>query len=546
MNSTGIVAGSGNAMELLATYEQQSPAGGQHALATLLAALQNRHERDWLECVQHFVLRGRAGEAQQLLASARAVFPASTQIAFAFAGLQASAGRDDAAEALLCDVLARDPAHAAAALLLAEVLRKQARMTAAAHVLRACFVPRRHSAELLIRALELLDDCGRKGDAAALAQDEIAAGCDDPRIHAYAATYLIQLGEFARARERYLFAYLHSPHAPEWEVPFGLASTQRYRDPDHADFGLFQACLGREDLSPRARATLLFAMGKAFADVGDFATAARHLAQANDIGRVLWPWSRKQWRRGIDARMQAARFPARTQTRRDFVPVFVVGVPRSGTTLVAELLARYPQVCNRGESHWIWSLSQRLPPGKNPEAALLDTLAREYERQLRQDDAADARWFVDKQPLNVLHVGFIMAMFPNARIVYCRRGARDTALSLWMQYFREPGYGFAYDFADIAALQQGCERMMAYWLKQFPDAIRTLQYEDLVADPLHGIAALADWIGLGSGTPVQDGQPAPINTASVWQARQPVYSSSVGRWREWERFVPELLQFSGA
>ena len=145
MNSTGARAASGNAMELLAAYEQQSRAGGQRALGTLLDALQGRHERDWLQCVQHFVLRGRGGEAQQLLAAARAVFPASTEIAFALAGLQSSAGRDDAAEALLRDVLARDPAHAAAALLLADVLRKQARMAAAAQVLRACFVPRRAS-----------------------------------------------------------------------------------------------------------------------------------------------------------------------------------------------------------------------------------------------------------------------------------------------------------------------------------------------------------------------------------------------------------------
>src|SRR5262249_36157818 len=162
------------------------------------------------------------------------------------------------------------------------------------------------------------------------------------------------------------------------------------------------------------------------------------------------------------ARMQAPPLRARAVLDDAFVPVFIVGAPRSGTTLAAELLSRRAQVCNRGESRWIWSLSQKLASGGKPDADLPDALAHEYEKQTRQDDAGSARWFIDKQPLNLLHVGLIMALFPQARIVYCVRNARDTALSLWTQFFREPTYAFAYAFADIAALQQGCERLMTH------------------------------------------------------------------------------------
>ena len=539
------IATQSSAAELLAAYEQQRAAGDPpRAWAALLDALHARAEHDWLDCAQAFVLRGRAGDAQQLLENARRRFPESAPIGFALAGLWSRAGRPDEAEVLLREILASDGSHAAAALLLADLLRHQARPAAAARVLRECFVPHRHGPELVIRAMELLDEQDRKADAAAIAEAEISAGCIDARIHAYAATYLIQLGEFAQAHERYLFAYANSPQAPEWEVPFGLASTQRYRDVEHADFKLFRACLDRSDLSPRARTTLLFGMGKAYADSGDFDSAARYFTQANELARTLWPWSRKQWRRSVDARVQAPSSPLRSIVDGDFVPVFVVGVPRSGTTLAAELLSRHPSVCNRGESPWIWNLNRRLPPRGKADGALLDSLATEYMRQLRQDDAPQARWFVDKQPLNLLHIGFMLAMFPNARIVYCVRGARDTALSLWMQYFREPSYGFAYDFADIAALLQGCERMMAKWRKLYPDSIHTLCYEELVAQPQASIATLNAWIGIPeSATEQNDERPAAIATASIWQARQPVYTSSIGRWRAYAPFVPELLQF---
>lgn len=543
MNIENPAAVKSSGPELFAAYEQQRPSDEQHAWATLLAALQPRGESDWLDCVQRLVLRGRSGEAQRLLEAARQRFSDSNDVALALAGLCSSAGREDEAEALLREIFARASDHAAAALSLSDLLRKQARTAAAAEVLRACFVVHRQPLDLAIRAMELLDDCERKADAAAIAEAEIAAGCDDPRMHAYAATYLIQLGEFERARERYLFAYARSPLAPEWDVPFGLASAQRYRDAAHNDFELFRACLARNDLSARARATLLFGMGKAYAEIGDTARAAQHVAQANELARTLAPWSRKQWRRSIDARLQARVPTARADTDSDFNPVFVVGVPRSGTTLAAELLARLPLVCNRGESPWIWTLSQRLAQAARTDTATLEELAREYERQLRRDDAAQARWLVDKQPLNLLHVGFVLAMFPGAKIVYCRRNARDTALSLWTQYFREPGYGFAYDLADIAALQQGCDRTMAHWRARYPASIRELRYEDLATDPTARMADLAEWIGIPSHA-VSDAGPSAINTASVWQARQPVYTSSIGRWREWAPFVPDLLRFS--
>ena len=541
MSSTSATTDAG--ARLLADYDRAAAATTEaQARAALLGALSALDEGAWLDCAQRCVLRGRADLAIAVLREASARFAQSASLAFALAGLYRSGGRDAETELLLRRVLAARPGDAAAALMLAELLRSAAKTAGAAQVLRACFHAQRQSPEILIRAMELLDDCERKADAAALAEEEIARGSIDPRIHAYAASYLIQLGEFATARERYRFAYAHSAQAAEWDVPFGLASAQRYVDKQHADFALFASCLARSDLSARARTTLLFALGKACDDVGDIAQASKHFGAANELARSLWPWSRKQFRRSIDARMQAPPIPARTVHNDAFVPVFIVGAPRSGTTLAAQLLSRRAQVCNRGESRWIWALSQKLPPGGNVGGRLLDALAREYELQTRQDDAGSARWFIDKQPLNLLHVGLIMALFPQARIVYCVRNARDTALSLWTQFFRETTYAFAYDFADIAALLQGCERVMAHWQKRHADSIRVLRYEQLAADPQTQIDALAQWLDLPRDDGEAGGSESAIGTASVWQARQPVYTRSIGRWRAYAEVLPELLQ----
>src|SRR5262249_41100719 len=131
-------------------------------------------------------------------------------------------------------------------------------------------------------------------------------------------------------------------------------------------------------------------------------------------------------------------------------------------------------------------------------------------------------------------------------IVYCRRNARDTALSLWSQSFLEDVQGYAYDFADIAMVMRDSERLMELWHKHYADAIREVRYEQLTHDPDGVIAALCAWIGLAPGTwSAGAAKPATsISTASLWQARQPVYTRSVARWRNYAEFVPELLKFS--
>lgn len=506
-----------------------------------------RSEQEWLEQTRASILRGDSATAESLLSIALMEHPRSFELRRVQAGIYRQTHRDAQAEPLLRELLAERPNEAGTAFTLSRMLVDQGRTCAAAMVIRTCFENGRHDAELAIKAVELLDDCNRKRDAAVIAERAIADHPQDPRLHAYAGMLQLQLGAFEQAREHYLLALEHGSQACEWHVPHGLASAQRYQDSDHPDFARFRECLQRDGLSDKARSTLLFALGKAHEDIRDYAKAADYFRQANALAHALNPWSRRDWRRAVEARLDAKPITHPLDSSGDWAPVFIVGMPRSGTTLVAELLSQHPQVCNRGELPWIARLAQQPELAIAPDRTMLEHAAAIYAAQTRQDDATGARWFIDKQTLNFRYIDLILAMFPNAKIIHCQRGTRDIALSLWTQSFVEDVQGYAYDFADIAVVMRDCERLMAHWRKRYPESIRAVHYEELVANPQSVIAELGEWLTLPEvDAPVAEkgNSSASISTASLWQARQPVYTRSVQRWRAYADYIPELLKFA--
>jgi tetratricopeptide (TPR) repeat protein len=509
----------------------------------------SRTEQDWLKSVRTLVLRGDLPAAQESIARARADHPGSIELRRTQAGIYQQSGRAAEAEALLRELLGQDPGDAAAAFALARMLSKQGRMAAAAATMRACFTgsENRRDPDLVINAVELLDNCDRKADAAAIALSAIGENPEDVRLYAYASMLQMQLGQFEQARQHYLFALKHDERAWEWHMPIGLSSAQRYANRGHPDFALFHDGLQRKDLSEKARSELHFALGKAYDDIGDYEEAARHLREGNAIVHRLTKWSRKDWRRSIEARLAAKPIRHKVEPSAHFTPVFIVGMPRSGTTLLAELLSRYPRVCNRGELPWIANLAEQGDLIDNDDEKALQRAAAIYTAQSRQDDADDAHWFVDKQPLNFRYVDLMLAMFPHAKVIYCQRGERDIALSLWKQCFTKDVQGYAYDFDDIALVLRDCRRLRSHWCGRFPDSVRITHYEDLVSDPSATVASLAQWIGLPTPSTHDDaaGRPASqISTASLWQARQPVNTRSIERWKRYAAYVPELVRIA--
>lgn len=511
--------------------------------------IDTRDEQVWLSEIRAQVSCGDVQHAQVMLTKALNDYPTSIELRRLQAGLFQQAGRSAEAEAIFHKLLAQSPGDTTSAFSLARTLKEQGRVAKLASVLRDCLAheTNRGDANLAIAGIEFLDDCERERDAAAIAQAAIADIPDDPRLHAYAGMLEIQLGDFEQARQHYLFA-LHDARAWEWHVPIGLSSAQRYTTHDHPDFALFSTGLQRDDLSDKARAELHFAAGKARDDIGEYEVAARHFREGNSIAHRLTKWSRKSWRRAVEARLSTQSVGHPPEHSDDFMPVFIVGMPRSGTTLLAELLSRFPKTCNRGELPWIALLAQRPELVGNPDLAALARAAAIYASQSRRDDAEEARWFIDKQPLNFRYLDLMLAMFPHAKIVHCQRSPRDTASSLWMQCFREEVQGYAYDFADIALVMRDEEKLMSHWRELYPQSIYVVRYEDVVTAAEETINALGAWIGLPAHGPIAldplSGGARTISTASLWQARQPINVRSIGRWKHYVPHVSELLRFS--
>ncbi len=435
------------------------------------------------------------------------------------------------------------PADPGQARRLAHQLREQGRLDAASTVMLA--LGRQHvgAPAVVFDCVQFIKQCGRHAEAAELCELQLASGVASPPLHMLAGSVEHELGHFDKARTHYLAALGAGVNLNEWFALQALSNTQRYADADHPDFALFESQLRLPALTPRARASILFALGKACDDVADYARAAQALREANALVKGGVSWSRTAWQRFVESQLAAPPVPTAMATTAGCVPVFIVGMVRSGTTLVADRLGRRPGVRNRGELPFIAHLAQRLiQQGLTRDPAALEHARQIYLAHLCQDDAP-AHWYVDKHPLNFRYLDQLAMLFPQARVIYCRRDRRDNALSIWSQLFAHSDNDYAYDFDDIAGYVAGCERLMAHWQGTLALPIHIVDYERMVGEPEATLAGIDRFIGLPDTGETGDATAAAaaISSASMWQARQPIYHRSAGRWRDYAPFVPELI-----
>ena len=313
-----------------------------------------------------------------------------------------------------------------------------------------------------------------------------------------------------------------------------------------------------DDYRGAVRAQLHFALGKAYQDTGDIASAASNYARGASIQLLTSDFDESE-----DVALYTAMHDYVNPTLLGSLqylghssdqPIFVLGMPRSGTTLVEQILASHPDVCAAGELPYIsealegmylnagWKLGHPGGPEMPPDA----TLKQRAEYYLARVEATVAlggrRHFTDKLPENYYNLGLIAKMFPNARIIHCRRDPVDTCISCYNTLFAVKHY-WSYDFGSLGRTYRRYWDLMQHWRDVLPGRFLELRYEQGVEDIEQQARKLLEWCGLPWNDQVLRfyENDRPVNTASVSQVRQPIYSSSVGKWKKWEPYIQPLL-----
>jgi tetratricopeptide (TPR) repeat protein len=338
---------------------------------------------------------------------------------------------------------------------------------------------------------------------------------------------------------------------------WGLANLKNYRF-DEQDISALQAQLAARDLPASDRVQLLFSLGKAYGDVGRYAESFDAYGRANAVRRM---------QSSYDPAVTAAQvlkckvfftsefFRARAGSGSNAEgPIFIVGMQRSGTTLLEQILASHSEIEGAGELPNLRFMARRLEdtigrrvgvdyPGvlAHLDIGEFKRLAAEFLEETLPRRPLGRRFFVDKDPFNFWHIGFIQLALPNAKIIDMRRHPLGCCFSNFTTIFLH-GLAHTYRLADLGQFYAGYVEMMAHYDRVIPGRVHRIFYEELVADPEKEIRRLFDYLGLGfedSCLRFHENRRA-VNSASSEQVRMPIYDEALDHWRHYEPWLGPL------
>ncbi|MHA7871596.1 MAG: sulfotransferase family protein, partial [Hyphococcus sp.] len=312
--------------------------------------------------------------------------------------------------------------------------------------------------------------------------------------------------------------------------------------PDDPGLAHMSGLLARDDLGQDDRAQIHFALGKAYDDIGDCDAAFEHFANGNRLRKQLL---------GYDIDADKALFQRLTSAFQNTgentinaagagpTPVFIVGLPRSGTSLTEQILASHSAVYGAGELETLELLI--APKGATPDEIcdIDDTALRDNYLSAIQSLAAGKRFVTDKLPLNFRWIGHIRRAIPEAKIILVERDPRATCWSIFRHYFATSGNGYAYDLNDLAEYYALYKDLMAHWRRLYGDSIYSFSYERLVADQETQTRNLLNFVGLeweDRCLAFHETDRA-VATASNLQVKRSLYAGSSEQWRRYEKHL---------
>lgn len=313
-------------------------------------------------------------------------------------------------------------------------------------------------------------------------------------------------------------------------------------------------------LASRSHYGLYFTAGQLYDDIGDYDRAFDFFRRGNEIKPRTYDraFAEKQFD-AVTTTFTKALFERLSGIGSDSRrPIFIVGMPRSGTSLTEQVIASHPGVTAAGELREIQSIANALPELMDvttPYPECVPELTREsaakaagqyldFLAELAPDETLRV---TDKMPQNFMHLGLIALLFPNARIIHCNRNPLDTCLSCYFQNFAASGLQFAYDQDNLAHYYRLYRRLMAYWREALPLSIHELHYERLVSDPELEIRRMLEFCDLPWDDACLDHTRSGVRTltASYDQVRQPIYTKSKQRWRHYKKHLKPLINGLG-
>ena len=314
-------------------------------------------------------------------------------------------------------------------------------------------------------------------------------------------------------------------------------------------------CYAKPAISDEQRMHLAFGLGKAFEDLHQYEKAFSFFAEGNSIKRGSYSYSiddHGNFFKKLEEAFDSSLF-AKYQGRGcdDETPIFILGMPRSGTTLVEQILASHRQVHGAGELGTLGRIVSSYFDKRNgvefPESirqvdgADFERPGVEYIQAIRRH-SLDIRFITHKMPRNFIYIGLIKLMLPDAKVIHCRRDPADTCLSIFKTYFTGK-HEYSHDLGELGRYYKLYRGLMEHWHSVIPGFIHDVQFEDMVTDQAEQTRTLLEYCGLEWDDACLESHKTdrPVMTASVEQVRRPIYKDSVQLWKRYETKLAPML-----
>ena len=326
------------------------------------------------------------------------------------------------------------------------------------------------------------------------------------------------------------------------EVHRNLSTIKRYHERDQ-QFHKMQILLKDQNITDHQRCNLCFGLGKACEDLGDFANSFSYLKQGNTLRKKLLGYTIDKDVKLFDDLKKTYDSLKENNLQRITTsnpkPIFVLGMPRSGTTLVEQIISSHSKVTGAGELSYIGFFGGYIARGESKASTkLLANFRNRYLSELKKRSEGQS-FVTDKLPQNFMYVGLICSTFPDAKIIHVKRDPSATCWSNYKQYFPVTGNGYGYDLKDLVTYYGLYQDLMEFWQKKYGDRIYDLDYDKLTLNQEEETKKLVEYLNLvweKACLSPQDNNRS-VNTASNLQIRKKVYQGSSEQWRKYESFL---------